>query len=84
MDIDECVAPHHGEILPQNLDKIIQLHNSGWKIIINSNMKKSDRYIRLEELGIPILISKYAKPHRKNFEMCLLITDSRPEETIMI
>lgn len=84
LDVDECIAPHHGYILPKNLEKIVQLHNNGWKIIIDSNMKKSDRYESLEDLWIPILTSKYAKPNKKNFEMCLLITDSRPEETIMI
>ncbi len=84
LDVDECIAPHHGYILPKNLEKIIQLHNNGWKIIIDSNMKKSDRYQPLEDLGIPILTSKYAKPHRKNFEICLQIMDSHPEQTVMI
>jgi hypothetical protein len=48
--VDECIAEHHGKILEENLEIIKNLLANDWKIIIYSNMKKSDRYDELEKL----------------------------------
>lgn len=84
LDFDDCVAEHHWLICAKNFARIIQLQEAWWKIIINSNMKKSDRYDQLEELGIQVFTSKFAKPHRRNFEECLKKIGSTAEESIMI
>lgn len=71
LDVDECVAPHHGDILPVNLAKIRELLEGWWKIVIFSNMKKSGRYRELEELWVQVITSKYAKPDARWFEECV-------------
>ena len=42
-----------------------------WKIVIFSNMKKSDRYKNLEALWIEVITSKYAKPDKRWFDECI-------------
>ena len=84
LDIDECVAPHHWRILPENLEKIKQLKEKWWKIIVFSNMKKSDRYEELELLWIEVLASEHPKPDTRWFEECLEILNLSSEQTIMV
>ena len=83
LDIDECVAPHHGEILPENIEAIRQLQ---WKvrILVFSNMKKTDRYAELEKLGITVCKSRHAKPDPRGFQECCVKLGLKPNEVIMI
>jgi len=92
LDIDECVAPHHGEVLQENVDAMIEMVNQGVKIVIFSNMKASERYSPLiqtvqEATGyeIKVIMSRYAKPDPRGFKECvdeLGLTDE--EEALMI
>lgn len=78
LDVDECVAPHHGEVLQENVDAIIAMVNQGIKIVIFSNMKMSDRYDTLIEkvkdatgFEMKIITSPYAKPDAQGFIDCV-------------
>lgn len=71
LDVDECIAPHHGQILNLYYQKIQELLQAWFKIVIYSNMKKSSRYEDLEKLWIQVITSKYAKPDKRWFEECL-------------
>lgn len=71
LDIDECIAPHHWEILPENLEIIKNLVKKWFKIVVFSNMRKIERYEELEELWIKVVTSKYAKPDPRGFQDCL-------------
>lgn len=84
LDIDECVAPHHGDILPVNLAKIMELKNAWWEIAIFSNMKKSDRYADLEKVNIPVITSRYAKPDPRWFQDCLSTMQIFANNAVMI
>ena len=84
LDIDECVAPHHGKIFSQNEEMILKLLSSWWNIVIFSNMKKSDRYENLEKLWINVITSKYSKPNKKWFNDCVESMWVDKEEVIMI
>lgn len=84
LDIDDCVAHHHCEILPENIEIIKSLITSWWKIIIFSNMKKSNRYHKLEEMWIEVVTSRYSKPDKRWFEECLKRLSLKPEETLMV
>lgn len=84
LDIDECVAPHHGNILEKNEEIIKRLILQWWKIIVYSNMQKSDRYSLLEELWIHVVTCPYGKPDKRWFQYCLDYLWVEWEETIMI
>ena len=84
LDIDECVAPHHWKILPENIDIIKWLISAWWKIVIFSNMKKSDRYSELEEYGVQVITSDYAKPDVRWFLESCKTLDIPHEQAIMI
>lgn len=84
LDIDECVAPHHWKILKKNEAKILKILEAGLKIVIFSNMKKSDRYTDLEQLWITVVTSEYAKPDIKWFHDCLNKLELEPNEVVMI
>ncbi len=84
LDIDECVAPHHWEILKENEYIIKGLISKWWKIVIFSNMKKSDRYTNLESLWIEVITSKYAKPDKKWFNECIDSMWMDKKEVVMI
>jgi len=71
LDVDDCIAPHHWGIYTFNKDKINQLILLGWQIVIYSNMKNSDRYEELENMGIEVIKSPYAKPNSAWFEECV-------------
>jgi len=68
LDVDECIAPHHGNILPENIEIIKQLIEKWWRIAIFSNMKKSDRYKELEQIGVVVITSRYSKPDYRWFQ----------------
>ncbi|PIR55176.1 hypothetical protein COU74_02110, partial [Candidatus Peregrinibacteria bacterium CG10_big_fil_rev_8_21_14_0_10_36_19] len=78
LDIDECVAPHHGEILPENVDAIMAMIADGVKLVIFSNMKASDRYNAVierasREFGydIKVIMTPHGKPDERGFEASL-------------
>lgn len=83
LDVDDCIAPHHGEILPENKD-IIEWLLKDFKIVVFSNMKKSNRYEELEKLWIQIVTSPFAKPDARWFEQCLETLWTRAEQTVCI
>lgn len=78
LDIDECVAPHHGEVSRENVDSIIRMINQGVKIVVFSNMKAGERYNPLIEAvrqtagyQIKVITSRYAKPDPRGFRECV-------------
>jgi len=71
LDIDECVSPHHWDVLPENFETIWELLTDDWDILVYSNMKKTSRYEQLEELWINVVTSEYAKPDERWFEECV-------------
>lgn len=84
LDIDECVAPHHWDILPENMDKIRELIQNWWQIVVFSNMKESERYNELKLLWISVITSKYAKPDKRGFQECLDELKLKASQIIMI
>lgn len=84
LDVDDCIAAHHGDILGENLEIISQLQWHGWRICIFSNMKKTQRYQQLEELGIQVITSPYAKPDVRWFQDCLEHLWTLAQETVCI
>lgn len=84
LDVDDCIAPHHGEITENNLKRILKLHDVWWKIVIFSNMKKTSRYQTLEENGIEVMTLPDAKPSKKWFEACLDTLQLDAKEVVMI
>lgn len=84
LDIDECVAPHHGRIFNKNEAKIRKILELWIKIVVFSNMKYSDRYTILEELWIKVIKSKYSKPDVRWFQECLDVLWLNAHEVVMI
>lgn len=84
LDVDDCIAPHHGSILPENIARIRELLDFGFRIVIFSNMKKTNRYSELENLGIQVITSCFTKPDSKGFQDCLGVLGMYPHEVIMI
>jgi len=84
LDVDDCIAPHHGEIITENKNIIFKLLWKGWKIVIFSNMKKSQRYEELESKWIEVITSPYPKPSKKWFEACLENLWLKAGEVVMI
>jgi len=80
LDVDDCIAPHHWDILPENLRIIEKLVYEGWKIVVFSNMKYSDKCKELEDLWIEIVTSQYAKPDTRGFEECVEVITEFFEE----
>lgn len=91
LDIDECVAPHHWHILPENMEILKDLSSQydenwekKWKIIVYSNMQESDRYDELKDLWVEVMTSKYAKPDKRWFEECLEVLWLEKKQVVMI
>ncbi len=87
LDIDECVAPHHGEVLPENVDHIVEMVQQGIKVIIFSNMKASERYQPIiDKTGgaVGVHMSKHAKPDSRGFIECCERMNLDPEKVIMV
>lgn len=74
LDVDECIAPHHGRIDLANFDKIMEMVEEGLHFVIHSNMKANDRYDEILESGkgsIALLKSRYPKPDPRGFDECV-------------
>jgi len=92
LDIDECVAPHHGDILQENLDAIVKMVNDEVKLVVFSNMKASERYNPLidrvrEECGyeIKVIMTPHGKPDPRGFEESMRALElTEGEEALMI
>jgi uncharacterized protein len=92
LDVDECIAPHHGEIIQENIDAIIDMVNQGIRIVIFSNMRVSERYDSFiqtvkEETGyeIKVIMSRYAKPDSRGFDECVQALELHEgEEALMV
>ncbi len=71
VDIDACIAPAYGPILPKNLEHLERLLTQGLEIGIYSNCKGSERPRPLHEMGIGSYEGRYPKPQRQGFlEAC--------------
>lgn len=92
LDIDECVAPHHWHILPENMkvikDLLMRCNESWekmWKIVVFSNMQESDRYDELKKLWVKVVSSsEYPKPDKRWFEKCIEVLWLKKEQVVMI
>ena len=92
LDIDECVAPHHGEILTENMEAIVHMVKSKIKLVIFSNMEATNRYDPLikkvfYETGyeIKVITSRFAKPDPRGFmEAKEALALQEGEEAVMI
>jgi uncharacterized protein len=84
LDVDDCIAPHHGEILDENIDKIREMREAGIEVIVFSNMKYSERYAELEEMGVKVHKSGFAKPDPRGFLECCDEIGLAPEEVVMV
>lgn len=71
LDVDDCIAPHHWNITVENIEIIKQLIWNWFKVVIYSNMKKTSRYIGLENIWVKVMNIKFAKPDKAWFEICL-------------
>lgn len=67
IDVDDCIAKNHGEILPQNTEHLKKLLKEGYKIVLYSNAKKSARYEILPK-EIEVLTNLPAKPDIEGFK----------------
>lgn len=71
VDIDGCIAPGYGEILPENIEKIRELIGQGVGVGIYSNASLVERLKPLADLGVKIYDGKYPKPMAEGFlEAC--------------
>ncbi|MFH1218708.1 MAG: hypothetical protein V1679_02605 [Candidatus Peregrinibacteria bacterium] len=92
LDIDECVAPHHGDVLDKNIVPIINMVQQGVRIVIFSNMKSSERYDSLikavaetTRYQIKVITSDYAKPDKIGIKECVDSLElGENEDVIMI
>lgn len=71
IDIDSCIAPAYGEILPENVEKIKELIAKGVQIGVYSNCNMTERLKPLTDLGIRIYEGVHPKPMAEGFlEAC--------------
>lgn len=87
LDVDECIAEHHGPILPENLVHAVAMVESGLRGCISSNMKASDRYQPLIDATsgqVEVVMSPYAKPDPRNTVESCDALGLPPEKVVMI
>jgi len=70
IDSDDCISYNHGEILEENVTHIKRLHDQGIKLVIYSNMRKTERYEAIESYA-KVLTRIPPKPGIKGFEKAL-------------
>ena len=83
LDTDDCIAHNHGDILPENVEHIKELNKKGIKIVIYSNMAKSDRYEPIEKYA-KILTNLPPKPSKNGFRQAVEATGVPKSQVIMI
>ena len=84
LDFDDCLAPHHGNILPEYLAHVRTLCVLGLALVVFSNRKKDGRYASLESLGVRVITPSFAKPDIRGFEACLRALDLPPHSVVMV
>lgn len=83
LDTDDCIAYNHGKILPKNIQYIKELKKQGVKIVIYSNLAKSDRYLPVEKY-VKILTNLPPKPSKKGFQKAIKALNLPKEKIIMV
>lgn len=83
IDVDDCIAKNHGEILPQNVEHLKKLLDQGYKIVLYSNAKKTARYEMLPK-EIEILTNLPAKPDIEGFEFACKKLALSPKNIAMV
>ncbi len=83
IDVDDCIAKNHGEILPQNAEHLKKLLNEGFKIVLYSNAKKSARYEILPK-EIEVLTNLPAKPDIEGFKFACKKLDLPAKNVAMV
>ena len=83
VDVDECIAYNHMEILNENKEYLNKLSKEGIKIVLFSNMEKNSRYDDLESF-LHVLTNVPPKPEPAGFIKALKILDLNAEEVVMI
>lgn len=84
LDIDGCVAPQYGPILPENLQQIGDLLQQGVRVAVYSNCKAMNRLQPLRDMGIQIYDGNIAKPSKEGFLKVCEIIGFDPAETWMV
>ena len=83
IDTDDCIAYNHGEILPENIEHIKKLNKKGIKIVIYSNMAKTERYEPVEKY-VKILTNLPPKPSKKGFRQAVKTLALPKSQIVMI
>lgn len=84
LDVDACIAPAYGPILPENLAKIDELSRDGVRVGIYSNCADMPRLAPLHERRIPIYDGTKEKPEAAGFLHACEIFSFDPRETWMV
>ncbi len=83
LDTDDCIAYNHGKILPKNIKHIKKLKKQGIKIVIYSNLAKTNRYKPIES-SAKILTNLPPKPSKKGFQKAIKALNLPKEKIIMV
>jgi predicted HAD superfamily phosphohydrolase YqeG len=67
IDVDDCIAPPYGTILPENIEHIDRLRSGGVGVAVYSNCKAMDRLSSLRGMGVQIYAGSIAKPSAEGF-----------------
>jgi len=82
-DVDDCIAPNHGNILPENLIHIKNLHSQGIQTVLFSNAKKTQRYDEIEQYA-HVLTNIPPKPNLKGYRVALEQMNLDPTQVVMV
>jgi HAD superfamily phosphatase (TIGR01668 family) len=83
LDVDDCIAHNHKEVLKENLEYIKTLHAKGIKIVLYSNMKKTKRYDSIERY-VEVLTNIPPKPDVRGFKEALKRLSLQRENVLMV
>lgn len=84
LDVDACIAPAYGPILPENLVKIDALMSDGVRVGVYSNCAEMPRLAPLHERNIPLYRDTKEKPSAEGFLHACEVFSFDPRETWMI
>lgn len=84
VDVDDCIAPPYGQILPQNIEHIGSLLSGGVGVAVYSNCKATDRLQPLRDMGVQIYGGNIAKPLSEGFLSACEMARFNPDSTWMI